>query len=185
MLVLPQYGYTDLAYTLFTQTEYPSWGYSVVNGSTSIWERWNSYTVEEGFNDPSMNSFSHYAYGSVAEWMFSQAAGIQSDGPGFRELIIKPEIGQGMDFLEASYESINGLIATRWEKQQDTLELQVSVPANTVAQVYLPTADMTAVRESGQPLSKLTGLEIVDKQAAASIVQIGSGNYQFTMPFSD
>ena len=185
MLVLPRYGHTDLAYTLFTQTEYPSWGYSVVNGSTSIWERWNSYTVEEGFNDPSMNSFSHYAYGSVAEWMFSQAAGIQSDGPGFRKLLIKPEIGKGMDFLQASYESINGLIATRWEKQQDTLTLQVSVPANTVAKVYLPTVDMTAVRESGEPISKVAGIEVVNSQAATGVIQIGSGNYRFAMPFSD
>ncbi len=183
MLALSKYGYTDLAYTLFAQTEYPSWGYSVVNGSTSIWERWNSYTKEDGFGgeqNASMNSFSHYAYGSVAEWMFRNAAGIETDGPGFRKLIIQPEIGNNMDYLDASYESINGKIASRWEKKGRNLSLQITIPANTTAKVYVPASSEKSVRESGKAVDKAEGVRFVEMQGDTAVFEVGSGSYAFS-----
>lgn len=129
--VLSDYGYTEIAYRLLLNKTYPSWGYSVVNGATTIWERWNSYTKENGFGDVGMNSFNHYSYGSVAEWMYGYAAGIKiTDEAQFE---IKPEIST-MDFVKASYQSIYGKVAVHWTKQQLTVE----TPANTFATVILP-----------------------------------------------
>ena len=183
MLVLPKYGHTELAYTLFQQTAYPSWGYSVVNGSTSIWERWNSYTKENGFGgeqNASMNSFSHYSYGSVAEWMFSQAAGIDTDGAGYRKLLIQPEVDPSMDFLEGSYNSINGEIATRWERKKKNLTLEVTIPANTSAKVYVPAIDEKSVKESGKAIDKVEGIKFIGMEKDKAVFEVGSGKYTFT-----
>ncbi|MCP4643893.1 MAG: family 78 glycoside hydrolase catalytic domain, partial [bacterium] len=90
---LSEHGHPDVAFRLLTNTTYPSWGYSVVNGATSIWERWNSYTKENGIHDPGMNSFSHYAFGAVCEWMFAYMAGIDTDGPGFKRIRVRPRPG--------------------------------------------------------------------------------------------
>ena len=141
MLVLGEYGYHDLAYRLFQQTEYPSWGFSVANGSTSIWERWNSYTKDANSNDKinaAMNSFSHYAFGSVAEWMYRYGVGIETAGPGFRELIIQPAISREIDAMSGSYESINGRISSSWERADGQVTLEVVLPVNTTATVVLP-----------------------------------------------
>ncbi|MGB3800390.1 MAG: family 78 glycoside hydrolase catalytic domain [Lewinella sp.] len=177
MLVLSEYGYHDLAYRLFQQTEYPSWGYSVVNGSTSIWERWNSYTKDADQNaevNAAMNSFSHYAFGSVAEWMFQYGLGIDSEGPGYRNIIIKPAVSEEMDRMAGSYESINGTIASAWERRAGELRFDISIPANTLATVYLPgKPDMT--------LSEAKGKESGTYRDGHHVLQVGSGNYVFTL----
>ncbi|MEK6477414.1 glycoside hydrolase family 78 protein [Catalinimonas sp. 4WD22] len=183
VLALTQYGYVELAYALFQQTEYPSWGYSVVNGSTSIWERWNSYTLEEGFGgsqNAAMNSFSHYAYGSIAEWMFMHAAGIDTDGPGYRKLIIKPVIDPSMEYVNASYESINGKISSRWKLNGKKLSMNISIPANTTATVYVPTNTLESVEENGKDLSSLTEIEVVGMEKGKVVLKLGSGDYAFT-----
>lgn len=141
MLVLSEYGHHDLAYRLFQQTEYPSWGFSVVNGSTSVWERWNSYTKDADSNEKinaAMNSFSHYAFGSVAEWMYRYGLGIETQGAGFREIIIKPAISKEINEMAGSYVSINGKIATAWKRTGKKVTVDVTIPVNTVATVYLP-----------------------------------------------
>ncbi|WP_372934766.1 family 78 glycoside hydrolase catalytic domain [Mariniphaga sediminis] len=185
MLVLSDFGYNDLAYSLFTQTEYPSWGYSVVNGSTSIWERWNSYTKETGFlggkTRSAMNSFSHYSFGAVAEWMFSKAAGINTDGPGFRKIIIKPSIGEGLQFMNASYNSINGRIVSNWKKGDDRLELHVEIPANTSAQIYVPSVERKKIREGKTLIGKSNDFSIVGINGIYTVLQAGSGVYDFTI----
>ena len=131
MSVLSDYGYSDLAYRLLLNKTYPSWGYSVVNGATTIWERWNSYTKEDGFGDVGMNSFNHYAYGSVAEWLYSYAAGIKITGEA--EFEIKPVIST-LNYVKASYKSIYGRVRVSWTDK----ELNVSMPANTTANIVLP-----------------------------------------------
>jgi alpha-L-rhamnosidase len=141
MLVLSEYGHHDLAYRVFQQTDYPSWGFSVANGSTSIWERWNSYTKDANSNDKinaAMNSFSHYAFGSVAEWMYRYGLGIETKGAGFREIILKPAISREIDEMAGSYRSINGLIASSWKRAGNTVTVSVSIPVNTTATVFLP-----------------------------------------------
>ncbi len=177
MLVLSRYGYHDLAYRLFQQTEYPSWGYSVVNGSTSIWERWNSYTKDADQNaevNAAMNSFSHYSFGSVAEWMFQYGLGIDTDGPGYRHLTIKPAISDEMDRMSGSYESINGTISSAWERTDGKLHLMLTIPANTTATVYLPATEDATVTEGE---TRVTG----SWEAGYRVVETGSGQYEFTV----
>jgi alpha-L-rhamnosidase len=183
MLVLATYGYDDLAYRLFKQTEYPSWGYSVVNGSTSIWERWNSYTKNPDKNSQlnmAMNSFSHYAFGSVTEWMFIYGLGIDSEGAGFRKITIKPSVSDEMKFMKGSYESINGTIASAWELKGKKLDLQVEIPVNTTARIHIPTSKSASVKENGKPVSKVPGIKIVDANDHETILEVGSGQYEFS-----
>ncbi|WP_170147984.1 alpha-L-rhamnosidase [Marinoscillum furvescens] len=183
MLALAQYGYADLCFKLFQQTEYPSWGYSVVNGSTSIWERWNSYTKNPDENsslNAAMNSFSHYAFGSVAEWMFIHGLGIDTNDEGFRNIIIKPAISKEMGSMVGSYESINGLIESGWEMKGNRLTLNVTVPANTRAEVYIPTSKIASIKEGKTKLNKHEGLKILEVIEDEAVVEIGSGKYSFS-----
>ncbi|WP_020571545.1 alpha-L-rhamnosidase [Neolewinella persica] len=141
MLVLSEYGHHDLAYRLFQQEAYPSWGFSVANGSTSIWERWNSYTKDANSNESinaAMNSFSHYAFGSVAEWMYRYGLGIETKGAGFREIILKPAISKEINEMSGSYDSINGKIASSWKRSGNKVTVKVEIPVNTTATVFLP-----------------------------------------------
>ena len=183
MLALSKYGYNDLAYKIFQQTEYPSWGYSVENGSTSIWERWNSYTKNDAENsdlNANMNSFSHYAFGSVAEWMFLHAAGIDSEDAGYRNIIIKPAISKEMDFIKGSYKSINGTIASAWNLKGRNIVMNVEIPVNTKAKVYIPTSNVASIRESNKPLSKFSEIKVLESNDTETILEIGSGRYSFS-----
>lgn len=183
MLVLAEHGYDDLAYQLFKQTEYPSWGYSVVNGATSIWERWNSYTKDADKNSQinmAMNSFSHYAFGSVTEWMFMHGLGIDSDGPGFRKISIKPSVSTEMEFMKGSFESINGTIASAWELKGKKLNLQIEIPVNTTARIHIPTSKSSSIKENGKSVSKLPGIKILDANEHETILEVGSGLYEFS-----
>jgi len=183
MLVLAQYGYSDLAYKLFQQTEYPSWGYSVVNGATSIWERWNSYTKDADKNSSlnvGMNSFSHYAFGSVTEWMFIYGLGIETEDAGFRNIIIKPSISNEMEFMKGSYNSINGMIASGWELKGDKLSLNVSIPVNTKAKIYIPASKSSSVKEGKKAISKNPDIKVLSTNADETILEVGSGHYEFS-----
>jgi alpha-L-rhamnosidase len=183
MLALSKYGHDDLSYKLFQQTEYPSWGYSVVNGSTSIWERWNSYTKDADENssfNSAMNSFSHYAFGSVAEWMFIHGLGIDTEDAGFRNIIIKPAVSKEIGFMKGSYECINGTIASNWELKGNKLTMKVSVPVNTRAKVYIPFSKPSAIKEGKTSLSKVVAVKILESGSEEMVVQIGSGDYTFT-----
>ena len=183
MLALSKYGHDDLSYKLFKQTEYPSWGYSVVNGSTSIWERWNSYTKDADENsslNAAMNSFSHYAFGSVAEWMFIHGLGIDTEGAGFRNIIIKPAVSKEIGFMKGSYKCINGTIASSWELKGNKLTMKVSIPVNTQAKVYIPSAKPSAIKEGKQNLNKVDAIKVLKLGAEQMVVQLGSGDYTFT-----
>ncbi len=173
-------GSSDIAYQLILSTEYPSLGFEVVNGATSIWERWDSYTQDKGFvHNASMNSFSHYAFGAVNEWMFGNMAGIRSDGVGYRRIKIKPEIVEGTEVNEvaASYRSINGWIRSSWERSDRQIQQNVTIPVNTSAQVYVAAEHAAAVTVNGK---KLEGSEFafVEKNGHV-VVEIGSGDYRF------
>jgi alpha-L-rhamnosidase len=183
MLVLAQYGYSDLAYQLFKQTEYPSWGYSVVNGATSIWERWDSYTKNPDQNaelNLKMNSFSHYSFGAVAEWMFMNGLGIDTEGAGFRNIIIKPSVSAEMDFMKGSYQSINGTISSEWELKGDKLNLNVSIPVNTKAKIFIPTSRFSSIQEGKVSIDKIQGIEVLRSDADETVLEVGSGRYAFS-----
>jgi alpha-L-rhamnosidase len=182
-------GQNDLAVQLLQSHKFPSWGYEVDQGATTIWERWNSYTKEKGFGgeqNASMNSFAHYSFGAVCEWMFSCLAGIDTTaGDGYAIIHpMPPSLDSNPDhppieWVRAHYDSIRGRISTSWKRNKDNFELDVSIPANTSTSVYLPTADRAAVTEAGKVLSKGNGINFVSVESGNVRVMISSGNYHF------
>ena len=124
-----------MAYGLVLSTEYPSWGFSIVNGATTIWERWNSYTPENGFGDVGMNSFNHYSLGSVVEWMYEYVLGIRPLEPGFKKIAITPvydPLGR-ISYASGTYDSESGTITVDWEMNGDIVTLNVTKPAEVEA----------------------------------------------------
>ena len=177
--VLTQIGRPDLAWTLLTNTSYPSWLYEVTHGATTIWERWDGWTQERGFQDPGMNSFNHYAYGSCGQWMFAEAAGIATDGPSYRRILIHPRPDQRVHFVKAHYDSIRGRIATAWSLTGSTFNLNVTLPANTSALVYVPARSVSDVSESGRPASKAPDVRFLRMEGGCAVFEVGSGTYRF------
>jgi len=135
MLVLSRFGRNDVAYRLFHNDTFPSWGFSIRNGATSIWERWDGWTPEKGFQNPHMNSFAHYSFGAVGQWMFENIGGIRSEGPAYRRIVIKPEPGGTLSFAKTRYRSIQGEIVSEWKIEKDAFSLKTVIPANTTATV--------------------------------------------------
>ena len=176
-IALSENGRDDIAYTLFEQTRYPSWLYPVLQGATTMWERWNSYTIENGFGPVDMNSFNHYAYGAIGEWMFSYSLGIQrdEDKPAYKHIILQPRIGGDLQYVDGGFESPYGYIRSAWEKTPGGYIYRVTVPANTTASLTLQAPGVKAVKIiKGQkgtgPLRSLTGKVMAELQA---------GSYEF------
>jgi alpha-L-rhamnosidase len=138
MLALAQIGRNDAAYRLIHNDTFPSWGFSIKQGATSIWERWDGWTPEKGFQDPSMNSFAHYSFGAVYQWMVENIGGIQSDGPAYNHIVIAPQPDDKLTFADVTYDSIHGPIETHWRKAGRKFKLKVTIPANTTAKVVMP-----------------------------------------------
>jgi alpha-L-rhamnosidase len=172
-------GQADLAYELLLQDTFPSWLFSVKHGATTIWERWDGWTPEKGFQDPGMNSFNHYSLGSCGEYLFGGVAGIRPASPGYKTIRIEPIIRPGLTWAKASYESINGKIATAWKRDGARLTLEVMVPANTTATVIMPARDVASLRESGKALNKAEGVKFVKLENGNAVLAVGSGKYQF------
>ena len=184
--VLTQAGKVGTAFKLLLQDTFPSWLFSVKNGATTIWERWDGWTPEKGFQDPGMNSFNHYSLGSCGEWMFSTMAGIDTDGPGFKKIIIRPTPGEGITWVKASYDSINGRIVSNWAIEGNKMTMNVTIPPNTTATVYVSAKDAARVTESGNPADKAPGVKFVKQENGCALYEVGSGTYQFvsTLPKS-
>jgi alpha-L-rhamnosidase len=135
--VLTEAGYADVAYRLLLNETFPSWGYSIRHGATTIWERWDGWTEQHGFQTPMMNSFNHYSLGSVAQWLYEYVAGIRPAKPGYEHVLIAPSPGP-LDWVRASYRSVRGPITSAWRQDGDTFRLDVEIPANVTATVVLP-----------------------------------------------
>jgi alpha-L-rhamnosidase len=183
-------GQNDLAVQLLQSHKFPSWGYEVDQGATTIWERWNSYTKEKGFGgeqNASMNSFAHYSFGAVCEWMFARLAGIDTADAGYNHIIIHPRPPSPdsnpdhppISWVRAHYDSIHGRISSSWKQTKDSFQLDVSIPANTTATVYLPASSQTAVTESGNSLSTVPGVKLIREDSDNAILSIESGTYHF------
>ncbi len=140
MLELSRWGRGDLAYTLANRTDFPSWGFMIENGATTIWERWDGYVKGRGFQDPGMNSFNHWALGSVAEWLWSSVVGLAPDekAPGWRRFRVRPIPGGGLTWAKGEFDAPTGRIAVHWRTQGARLTLNLTVPPNTQALVTLP-----------------------------------------------
>lgn len=177
--VLDDAGRSDVAYRLLMQDEFPSWLFSVKHGATTIWERWNGWTPEDGMNDPGMNSFNHFALGSCGEWLFAGVAGITPgvDG-GFRDFEISPAIDGALTHAEASYESVYGTIRSSWSVEDDRFVLEVEVPANTRARVVIPSMD-GVVHESGIDARESIGIQSFETKQGTVELAVSSGTYRF------
>ena len=183
--VLTKYGHNDTAYTLLQQTTFPSWGYSIMQGATTIWERWDGYTQDKGFQDPAMNSFNHYSLGSVGQWLYQDVAGIDTDPsqPGYKHILLHPHPGPGLTQVHAAYDSIRGPIKSGWKLANGQLTWGVTIPANTTATAWVPTDSAEAVRESGRKIAAVSGIAPVRTEAGYAVYELQSGTYHFTSPF--
>jgi alpha-L-rhamnosidase len=176
MSVLRDTGHLDLAYRLLENTTFPSWGYSVVNGATSIWERWNGWIKETGPGDVNMNSYSHYAYGAVVEWLFDTVAGIDHGVHGFRHFILRPQPGGHLDHAAAEFHSPYGRIRSAWRRQGKGFAWETTIPANTCATVYIPARKQGSVTLNGK---KLKDQEHAELDGNGGIL-LKAGEYAFT-----
>jgi alpha-L-rhamnosidase len=167
-------GHHDLAGILMQQREFPSWGYEVDNGATTIWERWNSYIKGKGVHEPTMNSFSHYAFGAVCEWMFSELAGIDRAAPGFDKVKISPRPTGTITRASAAMETRHGGLSCSWKIENGTFTADVVVPPNTTAEITLPVKG--EVSEGGKPAKEAAGI----REATGNRLVAGSGTYRFT-----
>jgi alpha-L-rhamnosidase len=177
--VLSSYGFSEAAYDLFFQEDYPSWLYQVKMGATTIWERWNSILPDGRISGTVMNSLNHYSYGSIAEWMYRHMAGIQplDDAPGFARFIIRPEFDKRLSSVHAWYDSAMGRIECRWERDNSgIMVVQVRIPFNTNAVVYLPDAD----RETAQGFEGIVAIQ----DGTAIRLELEAGSYRFTYPLT-
>jgi alpha-L-rhamnosidase len=184
--VLTRFGHLDVAYELLHQDTFPSWGYSIRHGATTIWERWDGWTAERGFMAHEMNSFNHYALGSVGEWLYGVAAGLgQPDGGvGFERIRVAPRPGGRLTSAAALYRSIRGTVRSAWELSGSTLRLDVDVPPNVTAEVVVPGARPAHVRESGLALDRVDALHSLSDTELGTVCVIGSGSYRFTADVS-
>ena len=175
--VLTEAGYTDVAYRLLENETYPSWGYTVKNGATTIWERWDGWTEENGFQSPNMNSFNHYSLGSVGEWLYRYVAGIDLGEPGYGRIVIRPRPGGSLTHARGAYDSVRGRISSSWRIEDDRFVLQVLIPPNTRATVHVPSTD--DVSEGGRPLDEADGVEFLRAGEGETVLSVGSGRYEF------
>lgn len=176
-------GRSDLAYRLLQNNQYPSWLYAIDQGATTIWERLNGYTVENGFGgNNSMNSFNHYSFGAVGQWMMAYSLGIQRDEPGFQKFILQPEPDPtgGITSAEGYYDSMYGRINSAWKTSGKALTYRATVPANTTATLYLPAASADAVREGGKDAKSVKGVTFLRHENGKAVYKLESGSYVFT-----
>jgi len=179
--VLAESGNLDLAYRLLFNTTFPSWGFPITQGATTIWERWDGWTAEKGFQDPGMNSFNHYSMGSVGEWLYRYVVGIDLDPnvAGYKRFVVHPRTNEGLKNASAEYLSIHGAIRVSWTRQEGKFTLRVTVPANTTSVVYVPTKDPDNVREGGNAARSVEGIKYLKTEDGCAIFEVGSGEYTF------
>ena len=173
MRTLTDFGRGDLAYKLASNKTYPSWGYMVENGATTIWELWNGNTA-----NPEMNSQNHVMLlGDLMIWYYENMAGIKSSAkyPGFKQIIMKPDFEAGLSFVNASFESNYGTIKSHWKKTKSKLEWRITIPANTTAVVYLPTTKVSKVKINKNRLDK-TSVRYKTEESEV-VLELKSGTY--------
>ncbi|HEV7621708.1 MAG TPA: alpha-L-rhamnosidase C-terminal domain-containing protein, partial [Flavisolibacter sp.] len=179
--VLSRFGYTDVAYKLLLQETYPSWLYPVKMGATTIWERWDGIKPDGSFQTPGMNSYNHYSYGAIGDWMYRVMAGLNTyeDEPGYKHIFIKPHIGGGFTSVHATLETYYGQLGTSWKINNDSLFMDVEIPANTSATIYVPGDDPDNIMEGVSPVKNKKEIEITGREDGYIKLKAGSGKYHF------
>jgi|GEM_PF-67301 len=194
---LTSIGRSDLAYQMLAKTDYPSWGFWINLGATTMWEQWNSVnadgTINTGCYNYPMDSLNHANFGTCVEWFYRGILGIDLLQPGFSKILINPQPGGALTSAQGYYDSIQGRIASAWQLTNNVLTLNVTIPANTTAQINVPTTNVTAITESGLAAASSPGVTYVGVSNSIvagvstntyAIYAVGSGNYVFASPFS-
>ena len=179
-------GRVDAAYRLLQQRQCPSWLFPVTQGATTIWERWDGWTPERGFQDPAMNSFNHYAYGAVGAWLYASVAGIGVDPehPGYKHFALEPHPGDGLASARAKLASPYGEIASAWRASARRFDWEVTVPANTTAAARLPVPAKAKITESGKPFDRSPGVRKIVRSKTAVTCVLAAGRYRFAAEWS-
>jgi alpha-L-rhamnosidase len=175
MRTLTNNGRADLAYTLASQKTYPSWGYMIGQGATTVWELWNGNTA-----DPAMNSGNHVMLvGDLGIWLHESLAGIQSDSeqPGFKHIVMRPFVVGDLTYVKATHNSMYGQIVSRWKIADGDFLWTVVVPVNTTATLYVPSAASDQVLEGTVPAEKAAGVQRIGRQGDRTVLRVGSGEY--------
>ncbi|MEU4424458.1 family 78 glycoside hydrolase catalytic domain [Actinoplanes sp. NPDC024001] len=180
--VLAEHGRADLAYALLHQDEFPSWGYSIRHGATTIWERWDGWTDHGGFQSAAMNSFNHYSLGSVGDWLYGRVAGIDqtASSVAHSELLLRPTPGGRLTWARAEQETARGLVACGWAIEDDRITVTATVPPGCAAALHIPTADPGSVRENDVPAAETPGVLRAGTSTAGLTLRLTSGRYTFT-----
>ena len=180
--ILSRFGRHKLAYQLLLNEDYPSWLYPVVNGATTMWERWNSWTPDSGFGEAGMNSFNHYAYGAIGEWLYRTVAGIDFLQPGFRQILLKPEPGGDLREVHAELETPYGRLQSSWKREGRLFLWEISVPANTHARVIPPAAITEDLQINEVKWRDAPGVTVHEQNGEPIGFNVGAGNYLFEVP---
>lgn len=178
---LTQSGYLDLSYKLLLQKDYPSWLYQITKGATTIWEHWDGMKEDGSFWSKDMNSFNHYAYGAIGDWMYRIMAGIDLDSekPAYKHINIRPQPGQDITFVRGNLDSMFGEIKSEWVKNAESMEVKINIPANTTAKVVLPNAKVQDVFEEKKRLEEVEGVGDPVQLENGVKFELGSGEYCF------
>ena len=181
------------------QKSYPSWLYPVTQGATTIWERWDGQKPNGDFQTISMNSFNHYAYGAIGDWMYKTLGGINSssktDGVGYKKIILKPHVDnklvskkeeeqsedERLTMVNTDLDTYYGKISSHWKKGDNQFSMDFNIPVNTTAELHIPTNAIEKIMEGKSKLSKSKDITIIETTATEVIVSLGSGAYHFTI----
>lgn len=182
--VLGDYGHFKEAFMLLNRKDYPSWLYPITKGATTIWERWDGLKPDGTFQDKGMNSFNHYAYGAIGDWLYRVVAGLDIDeqNPGYKHILIQPHPGGGLTYAKARHESMYGPVESGWHLVEQKMVVNIEVPPNTTATVKLPKAKLANVKESSKSLENSETITDIHQDGDAVVVRVGSGRYSFEYP---
>ena len=180
--VLTRFGYDTIAYQLLLQETYPSWLYPVKMGATTIWERWDGEKSDSTFQTPGMNSFNHYAYGAIGDWMYRSICGVDTydEGAGYKKIKIKPHTGGNLSYANADLQTAYGMLSAHWKIVEGKFVMDIAIPPNTTAVVYMPASSVASIQESDHPLGAERELSVIEKDGKYIPLQVGSGHYHFS-----
>lgn len=178
---LTEIGRIDVAYRLIENTDFPSWGYPILHGATTMWERWDGWTHDKGFQDPGMNSFNHYAFGAVGEWLYRVMAGIAPEDPGYRRIKLCPQPGGNFTHAKAEYHAICGRVLSEWQIKDNTLHVHVVIPGNSCATLRVPSTMPEKVCETNPNIEQK--VRPIGFEPNAALFELGAGEYHFHAPW--
>ncbi|MGL6268535.1 MAG: alpha-L-rhamnosidase C-terminal domain-containing protein, partial [Chitinophagaceae bacterium] len=160
----------ELAYTIANQKDFPGWGYMLANDATTLWESWAK---------PESSSYNHPMFGSIDEWFYKSILGINAAAPGFEKIIIKPQAPKALNWAKGNYQSVRGSIVSDWKKDGNKFLLQVTIPPNTRAEVWLQANENEKITESGKPIEEMQEMKLLRYENGYAVIAVGSGNYNF------